>query len=66
MPPTQPPSDGRAQFDAICAQLDDFDPLPTVTPRPADNGRNNGHKLEDEEQTAPLDELILAGLVVPY
>jgi hypothetical protein len=61
MPTTQPPSDGRAQFDAICAQLDDFDPLPTVTPRPADNG----HKLEDEERTAPLDELILAGLVVP-
>jgi hypothetical protein len=63
MPIPPPPSDGRAQFDSICAQLDEFDPLPTVTPRPASS---NGHELEDEERTAPLDELILAGLVLPY
>jgi hypothetical protein len=55
-PPTEHPT-----FDAICAQLDEFQPIPAVTPNvdvhvpetPADR----------DAQSEPIDELILAGLV---
>jgi hypothetical protein len=48
-------------FEAICAEVEDFEPLPTVTPHPPAAVTN----LAEEERTAPLDELILAGLVSP-
>lgn len=50
------------RFDEICERIDDHEPLPTVVARPTENPA----ELSDEERTAPLDELILAGLVSPY
>jgi hypothetical protein len=59
----QTPSEVHAQFDSICAQLTEFEPLPTVVAKPP--AQTNG-ELDHEEQTAPLDALILAGLIAPY
>jgi hypothetical protein len=59
---TQMPTHDHEQFDAICAPVEDFEPLPTVVATPPE------HELElapEEEQTS-LDGLILAGLVAPY
>jgi len=58
--PSKPATD-QSHFDAICAEVKDFEPLPTVTPVPADL---SGEAREGDD-TAPLDELILAGLVSP-
>ena len=57
------PSDDHEQFDAICSPLEDFETLPTVVAGPT------GLREEEEvfeERSAPLDGLILAGLVAPY
>jgi hypothetical protein len=51
----------HAGFEAMCSEVEDFEPLPTVTPVPAAPAPD----LKEEERTAPLDELILAGLVSP-
>jgi hypothetical protein len=54
------PSPEHTTFDAICAPVDDFEPLPTVKAE---------LETEDEfaeERDAPLDGLILAGLVEPH
>jgi hypothetical protein len=59
---TRAPSPEHAQFDAICSQLSEWEPLPTVVAKPVEAERD----VDDEERTAPLDELILAGLVAPY
>ncbi|MEA2198845.1 MAG: hypothetical protein QOJ25_2896 [Solirubrobacteraceae bacterium] len=58
---TQIPTDEHPGFDAICSEVEDFEHLPTVTPVPEPKAQD----LPDEERTAPLDELILAGLVSP-
>lgn len=58
--PSKPATD-RTQFDAICAEVQDFEPLPAVTPVPADLTA----EAREGDDTAPLDELILAGLVSP-
>jgi hypothetical protein len=58
--PSKPPTD-QSQFDEICAEVQDFEPLPTVTPVPADLTA----EAREGDDTAPLDELILAGLVSP-
>ncbi len=55
----QMPAAEHAQFDAICAPLEDFETLPTVK---VDALPEN----ELEERDEALDELILAGLVAPY
>ena len=55
------PSAEHIEFDAICAPVEDFEPLPTV--------RADTEVEEDEafeEPYAPLDGLILAGLVEPH
>ena len=66
----QMPSAGHAQFDAICAPVDDFETLPTVAvwtltsqyeAEPAADG-----ELEEDRGEESLDDLILAGLVAPY
>ncbi len=54
-------TDVHEQFEMICAQVGDWEPLPTVTPIPPEQP-----ELDEEEQAAPLNELILAGLVAPY
>jgi hypothetical protein len=54
------PSPEHTTFDAICAPIDDFEPLPTVT-------AELEQEHEDwEEPEVPLDGLILAGLVAPH
>ena len=58
---TQIPPDDHAGFDAICSEVQEFEHLPTVTTVPAAPTAD----LPEEERTAPLDELILAGLVAP-
>jgi hypothetical protein len=57
MTPTQMPTAEHVQFDTICEQVGDFEPLPTVT--------TAAPELDDDEQTAPIDALILAALVSP-
>ena len=49
-------------FEELCAQVGDFETLPTVPANPSDEGVDDTY----EDQTAPLDGLILAGLVTPY
>ncbi len=58
--PSKPATD-QSHFDEICAAVQDFEPLPTVTPVPADLTA----EAREGDDTAPLDELILAGLVSP-
>jgi hypothetical protein len=54
---TQTPSAEHAQFDRICAQVEEWEPLPEFTTAlPAD---------APEEGDGPLDETIMAGLVSP-
>jgi hypothetical protein len=57
----QAPSYGHVAFDALCAEVEDFEPLPAVTAGPQELAQ----ELDVEEETAPLDGLILAGLVSP-
>jgi hypothetical protein len=58
-PPEQHPA-----FDALCSRLDEFEMLPTVTPHPVpESEQDRDPSAGDEDRTAPLDELILAGLV---
>jgi hypothetical protein len=58
----QVPSPDHAEFDQICARVDDWEPLPDPRTAPAQEGVES---LESEEVN-PLDKLILAGLVAPY
>ena len=58
---TQTPAETQSGFDAICSEVQEFEHLPTVTTVPAAPTAD----LPEEERTAPLDELILAGLVSP-
>ncbi len=61
----QMPSEDHEQFDAICSRLGDFEPLPAVTAAPAEPEEEEEEHFE-EDQAAPLNDLILAGLVAPY
>lgn len=54
----QTPSADHLQFDQICAEIDDFEPLPAVSSSLLEYG------AEDEE-AAGLDDQILALLVTP-
>ena len=49
------------QFEAICAHVGDWEPLPTVVPVSYEQDETNV-----EQQEAPMNDLILAGLVAPY
>jgi hypothetical protein len=57
MTPAQMPTAEHLQFDALCESVEDFETLPSVTPAPETS--------VEEEQTAPIDALILAALVSP-
>ena len=54
----QTPSPEHEQFDDMCAEVDDFQPLPAVKPKSLEREQN------DEDDTS-LDGQILAGLVTP-
>jgi hypothetical protein len=62
MDPTPFQSVEHPRFDELCSHVEDFEPLPTVVARPAEPGPAD----TDEDQTGPIDGLILAGLVSPY
>jgi hypothetical protein len=61
MDPKPSESADQPSFEEICAQVGDWETLPTVTTRPADDATDEPY----EHQTLPLDGLILAGLVSP-
>jgi hypothetical protein len=61
MQSNDPRSQDRAQFEAICADLDEWEPLPEPGMVPVLDGPQD---LEAEQESA-LDEQILAGLVMP-
>ena len=54
------PSPEHTTFDALCAPVDDFEPLPAVRAELEPDDETS------EERNAPLDGLILAGLVEPH
>ena len=60
----QMPAAQHDQFDELCAPLEDFEPLPSVseTLEPYDGWSESDWEEKDES----LDDMILAGLVAPY
>jgi hypothetical protein len=55
---TEIPPHEHLAFDALCADVEEFEPLPAVKAAPPELDR-------EDQDTAPLDGLILAGLVSP-
>lgn len=54
----QTPSADHLQFDQLCADVDDFEPLPALSSGPLE--------LDDDgAEDTPLDDQILAALVSP-
>lgn len=66
----QMPSAEHAQFDAICAPVDDFETLPTVAVQTLTSQYEAEPVADDELEEGrgeeSFDDLILAGLVAPY
>jgi hypothetical protein len=58
----QTPSPEHTEFDAICSRVEEWETLPAVITTPAEQT----YETEDNEEIAPVNELILAGLVAPY
>jgi hypothetical protein len=56
--PIPTPSPDHIEFDQLCADVDEFEPLPAVKPGDLERDEDNG----DE---ASFDDQILAGLVSP-
>jgi hypothetical protein len=56
--PTQTPAPDHVEFDSMCAEVDEFEPLPTVKPESLE-------REQDSEDYTSLDGQILAGLVSP-
>jgi hypothetical protein len=61
MEPTPYESAGHVQFDEICAQVGDWEHLPAVVTKPVDDTSSE----TQHDRAAPIDGLILAGLVSP-
>ncbi len=57
---SQNPQD-HVQFDHLCAQVEDYEPLPELVPGPRDTTPNLG----SGDQSESIDAEILAGLVSP-
>jgi hypothetical protein len=55
------PQSEHTAFDAICAEIEDFEPLPTITTEPP--APEPEHEPSRHERASPIDEQILAGLV---
>jgi hypothetical protein len=60
MPTPQTSPEGRFEFEELCEDIDEFEPLP-------DHGTTvlGEEAWAAEDEPAQLDELILAGLVSP-
>jgi hypothetical protein len=54
----QTPSPDHQDFDRMCAEVDDFEPLPAVKPASLE-------RRQDNEDDTTLDGQIMAGLVSP-
>jgi hypothetical protein len=54
----QTPSSDHLQFDQLCAEVDEFEPLPTISSSPL-------AFEEDVQERTELDDQILAALVSP-
>ncbi len=52
------PSPSHAEFDQMCSEVEEFEPLPSVVAGPLER------EAQDEEETS-LDDQILVGLVSP-
>lgn len=55
----QTPSSEHLEFDALCGEIDDFEPLPELIVWRANLAQ------EENEDSGTFDPLILAGLVSP-
>jgi hypothetical protein len=58
------PTLSHESFDAICAQVGDWEPLPTVAPERAER-EEDASGIDEEAAPLELDRMILAGLVTP-
>ena len=56
--PLTTPSPDHLEFDQMCSEVDDFEPLPTVTTEPLE-------AEQESQESSSLDGQILAGLVSP-
>jgi hypothetical protein len=56
--PTRTPSPEHVEFDVLCAEVEDFEPLPAIKSDVLERDR-------DDVDTIALDDQILAGLVSP-
>jgi hypothetical protein len=56
--PTDTQSPDRTEFDELCADIDEFEPLPAVK-------AENLERDEENDDDTSLDGQILAGLVSP-
>jgi hypothetical protein len=59
----QKPSEDHAQFDAICAEVGEWDALPTMVVPAAEPAPS---PASEDDRDTELDGMILAGLVSPY
>jgi hypothetical protein len=57
----RPPGAQPERFERLCAELDDYDALPTLSPPP-----ERGAHHDEEGRSERLDDHILAVLVSPY
>jgi hypothetical protein len=60
---THTPDNEHVAFDAMCAQVEDYQTLPGV--RASTEDQAHDAETDHEQQAAPLNEMILAGLVSP-
>ena len=58
MKPTYTPSEEHVEFDRLCAEVDEFEPLPAVTPAILE-------PEDDEDEHGSVGSQLLAGLVSP-
>lgn len=61
MPDPQTPPTEQHQFDSLCAEVEEYEPLPEVVPGPADTTP----ALDRQDHDDSIDAEILAGLVFP-
>jgi hypothetical protein len=66
---THTPDNEHVAFDAMCAQVEDYQTLPGIPASTPESAREAevAHDAEaaHEHRAAPLNEMILAGLVSP-
>ncbi len=56
--PLTTPSPDHLEFDQMCSEVEDFEPLPTVRTEPLE-------PEQESQESSSLDGQILAGLVSP-